>query len=68
MKTKDAGFVQKHLEKVVLAAGVLFLLVIAAYVFIGNPYAVEVNGQRVAPREAESRVRTLASNLEQRLR
>ncbi|MFA9476830.1 hypothetical protein ACERK3_00855 [Phycisphaerales bacterium AB-hyl4] len=68
MKTKDAGFIQKHVEKVVLGAGALFLLVIAAYIFIGNPYAVEVSGERVSPREAEARLLTQANQLEQRLR
>lgn len=45
-RIKDAGFVQQHLEKLILAAGVL-ILAIAVFLFvIGNPFAVEVNGQK----------------------
>ena len=42
---KDASFLQQHIEKLILAAG---LLILAAAVFlfvIGNPFAIKVNNQ-----------------------
>lgn len=50
MRVKNATFVQKHIEKLILLAAVLFLLVVLA-IFVGglfNPYAVELGGQEYA--------------------
>ena len=44
-RIKDASFLQQHIEKLVLAVGLLVLL-IAVFLFVmGNPFAVKVNGQ-----------------------
>ncbi|MFI4862023.1 MAG: hypothetical protein ACIAXF_15255 [Phycisphaerales bacterium JB063] len=48
MKLKNASFFQLHIEKIVLAAGVLFLLVAVAVVVFGavlKPYQVELGSQ-----------------------
>ncbi len=48
MKVKDAGFFTQHIEKLILGAGVLFLIVAVAVVGFGliiNPYQVTVGNQ-----------------------
>lgn len=42
---KDASFLQQHIEKLILAAGVLVLAVAVFLFVIGNPFAIEVNRQ-----------------------
>ena len=44
-RVKDAGFLQLHIEKVLLGAGAL-ILVIALVVFVlANPFKIEINGK-----------------------
>lgn len=48
MKVKDAGFITLHIEKLILGAGVLFLIIAIAVVGFGliiNPYRVTVGNE-----------------------
>ncbi|MEM6258120.1 MAG: hypothetical protein AAGI37_07380 [Planctomycetota bacterium] len=52
-RIKDAGFVQQHLEKLILAGGVLVLLIAVALFVVGKPFAIEVNNTKhPTPKEA----------------
>lgn len=54
-RIKDASFIQQHIEKLILAAGVLVFAVAAFLFVIGNPFAIEVNRQTYTdPNEAVS--------------
>lgn len=52
-RVKDAGFLQKHVEKIALGLGVL-ILIIAFVIFVaGNPFKIVINNREYAsPREA----------------
>lgn len=66
MKNKDIGFLQQHLEKIVLGVAVLFALVVVALYYLGNPYAVSVGGRDgVSPDEVMDVVLQRAKRLEQ---
>src|SRR5690606_33981160 len=61
MKLKDVGFFQQHLEKLILAGGLLFLLVVG--LFSLNAYTVEVNGREHSPAELEGLIIETAESL-----
>jgi hypothetical protein len=42
-RIKDAGFVQQHIEKMVLGGGLLIFAIAVFLFIIGNPFAVEVD-------------------------
>jgi len=44
-RVKDAGFLQQHIEKLVLGAGLLILLIAFMIYFVGNPFAIELGGR-----------------------
>ncbi|MEX0885809.1 MAG: hypothetical protein WD009_05140 [Phycisphaeraceae bacterium] len=67
MDMKDVGFFQKHVEKLVLGGAGLFLVVVGLWVLLGNPYAVEVAGDTISPRELEQRIRDRAQQLRRNL-
>jgi len=61
-RVKDAGFLQQHIEKVVLGVGILiFLLTILLFV-IGNPYAVTVSNQTYAEPDEAVEVLSMSNN------
>lgn len=68
MKMKSSNPLQQHVEKVVLAVGVVFLVVVAGFLTVGNPYSVDANGRSVSPSKAEAELIRLSELLEQRLR
>lgn len=45
-RVKDAGFIQQHIEKLVLAAGVLVFFVAVMLFIVGNPYAIELGNKK----------------------
>lgn len=52
-RIKDASFLQQHIEKLILAAGLL-VFAVAVFLFVmGNPFAVQVNNQTY-PEPAEA--------------
>lgn len=67
MKLKNVGFFQRHLEKVVLGAAALFMLVIVAMYVLSDPFSVEVSNQRLLPAEIPQVIRDRAAELERRL-
>lgn len=42
MTPKDTGFIQQHIEKVVLAVALLFVLIVLWLYYLGNPYSVKL--------------------------
>lgn len=44
-RVKDAGFLQLHIEKVILGIGVLILLGAFVIFIAGNPFAIDVSGK-----------------------
>lgn len=67
MNLKDVGFFQKHVEKLVVAVAGLFLLLMAFFYLVGDPYAVELNRQTRGPVEVEEQVLDTAQKLDARL-
>lgn len=47
-RVKDAGFVQRHIEKVLLGVGALVLLLAFLIFVAGNPFNIEINGREFA--------------------
>jgi len=68
MNPKDAGFFLKNIEKLVLAASVLILLVVAWWFLMGNPFAIEVSGRDVGPGDIHNTIATKADRLERTLK
>ena len=57
MKTKDFGFFQQHAEKLALGLGGVVIVGVAATQFLmGEPNAIEINNQQVAPSEIKDKV------------
>ena len=67
MKLKNVGFFQRHVEKIVLGVGILFLLIVGGMYLLGSPFAVELENRTVPPGEVEDLVYQKAQELEQRL-
>jgi len=69
MKLKGVSFIEQHVEKLVLGAVTLVLVVVLALQFVGEPNAVEVTGaQRVPPARAFERATEDANRLASALR
>ena len=69
MKNKDFGFFQQHAEKIALGLGLLVLLAVGVSQFVlGEPNAVEINNQPVAPGEIRETVVREAQRLDQSLK
>lgn len=68
MSIKDAKFHEKHIEKILLALGAVFLVAMAWYSFGTDPYTVEVrvgnSTQVVGPAKLEELVKRSTKNLE----
>lgn len=57
MKNKDFGFFQQHVEKIALGIGGLVLVGVGATQFLlGEPNAIEIDNQTVAPGQIEETV------------
>lgn len=67
MKLKNVNIFERHIEKAILAVGILFGLIVVWQCVLSDPYAVEVANQRVRPREVETKVLQAATKLERRL-
>ncbi|MEM9882825.1 MAG: hypothetical protein AAF800_07905 [Planctomycetota bacterium] len=68
MNNKDFGLLQRHVEKLVLGVGVLVLLGVGATQFLlGEPNAVELDNQTVAPGDIADVVEAKAERLDARL-
>lgn len=67
MNPKDAGFIQKYVEKLVLGIALLCLLVTAWFFLMGNPFPVEVNRSQIGPGEIESKIGSVSKRLDQQL-
>ena len=46
-RVKDAGFLQKNIEKLLFAAGALILIITLLLFILGNPFKIEVGGTKV---------------------
>ena len=71
MKIKNVGFVEKHIEKLVLGAAGLFLLVVVWIYVVDSPYSVTVTigsqAQDLGSTEIESEVKKEVETLRKRL-
>lgn len=68
MKTKDFGFFQQHTEKLALGLGAVVILgVVATQFLMGEPNAIELNNQKVAPAAIKDTVVKDYKTLEQNL-
>ena len=68
MHTDDLNFFQRHAEKLALGLGLLVLLfVVATQFLLGEPNAVQLNNQSVAPGEVEEVVQTQENQLKRQL-
>ncbi len=71
MKNKAMEFAERHVEKAVLAAGILFVGWIAYHNFVGSPNSVHVSngsGPRVAPSRVGSKITQAVDNLWRQIR
>jgi hypothetical protein len=69
MKPKDIGFVQQHIEKIILGVALLFVLLVLWLYVLGSPYSVKLGSRdKVPPGEVMSEVRQKASMLDSRLK
>jgi hypothetical protein len=46
-RVKDAGFLQKNIEKLIFAAGAFVLVVVLGLFILANPFKIEIGGQEV---------------------
>lgn len=68
MRTKDFGFFQQHVEKIVLGVGLLVLIGVGATQFLlGEPNAVELENKPVAPGDIKDTVVIKSNQLGSRL-
>lgn len=68
MKNKDFGFFQQHVEKIALGVGGLVLVGVGATQFLlGEPNAIEVDNQTVAPGDIEEMVVRQSGQLKSKL-
>ena len=67
MKMKNANFIEKHVEKVILGLGALIALVVVWFYVIGNPYGIAVGSKQIAPDQIEDSVRQPVRDLQRRL-
>ncbi len=68
MNPKDTGFFLKNIEKLVLAASVLLMLVLAWWFLMGNPFTFEMGGRDVGAGEIKDTVANKANRLDGRLK
>lgn len=66
MDPKNPSFVEKHIEKLVLAVAALIVLVVLLYFLILSPFAVEVDRQMVGPDEAVQTVERKVREVERK--
>ena len=67
MKLKNVNILERHIEKAILAVGVLFGLAVAWRLVLNDPYAVEIASESVTARAVETRVLDVATELDRRL-
>jgi len=68
MKNKDFGFFQQHIEKIALGVGGVVLLGVGATQFLlGEPNAIELENQPVAPADIQDTVTRSADRLKSKL-
>ena len=54
MKPKGVGFIELHVEKVILGFGAIVLMVVVGISFVMDPYAVSIDGRRVGRSQTAS--------------
>jgi len=68
MKIKNLNFIEKHIEKIILAVGLIFFMVVLWFYILGTPYQVEVSGrgmtEKLTPDQVEERIQQQARQLE----
>ncbi len=68
MKMKGIDLLEKHVEKIVLAATVVLLVAVGTMQFITEPNAVKVGADTVSPDEVDRQLRQKADQLDTQLR
>ena len=69
MKPKDNGFLQQHIEKIVMGVALLFVLVVLWLYVLGSPYSITLgSADAVPPDEVMTKVKQKADQLDRRLK
>ncbi len=71
MPLKNLNFFEKHIEKVVLAVGVLFALLVTWFYVLASPYNVtlaSIKGKEMTPTEIEREIDRRAASLRDQIR
>jgi len=68
MNPKDTGFFKQNVEKLILAAAVLFMLVFAWWFLMSEPFTPKIGSRTVAPDEIEKQIVSRISRLDQSLK
>lgn len=63
MNPKNTTFIQRHVEKIVLAVAAAVTLLVLIYFFVLSPFVVEVNRKQVGPDKAIEMVKSEANQL-----
>ncbi len=65
MRLKDISFLERHLEKFILAATTLFVLLVAWFFWLSSPYSIpQTEGGRLRPQDVEKRLLSAALELQ----
>ena len=66
MKLKGIGWIEQHIEKIVLAVFAIIFLGVFVLQFdvLGDPNAVEISGRKVSPENAAAEIATKARQLQ----
>jgi len=67
MKPKGVGFIELHVEKVILGFGAIVLMVVVGISFVMDPYAVSIDGRRVGPGEVGNAISRKVNTLKDKL-
>ncbi len=68
MKTKNVSFVDKYIEKLVVAVAALFFLAVVYLYGVGDPYKAKVGAVEKTPVEVEEQLRRDAEALKQKVK
>lgn len=67
MKLKNTNFIERHVEKIILAVGASLALVVVWLFVLGNPYGITIGNRELQPNEIGQAMREPAEQLEQKL-
>jgi hypothetical protein len=68
MNPKDTGFFKQNIEKLILAAALLFMLVFAWWFLVGDPFTPKIGNRAVTPDEIENQFTTRIDRLDRALK